>query len=82
MKIRISSPDGTAANAKVELEDGSRLDHVTDIVIRGSGRSGVITADLRFSCPGLDFAGLSATVSEEHLRELAAGHGFDLVKRG
>ena len=82
MRIRVSSPDGTAANGRIELEDGTELQHVTEVAIRGDAAGGVFCAIVTFALPIVDVKGMEATVSEDHLRELAAAHGFDLVRNG
>lgn len=81
MKINIKSEDGSTGNAEVTLEDGSRLDGVERIVIDAKGSDGVIRAQLTFFCPKVLMKSMPAFISEDHLRELADAHGFDLVKR-
>lgn len=78
MKINIKSDGG--ANTTITTEDGKALPCcvAADISIRPEQ---IVEAQLRFVLPAIDLKGCEATVSEAHLRELAAAHGFDLVRR-
>jgi len=79
VKVHIVSADGICDNAVIALEDGTRLAHVMalDLVLRPKE---LVKAQVTFSLPRVDVVG-EVTVSEEHLRELAAAHGYDLKRR-
>lgn len=79
MKIRIKSEDGMPSATVVTLEDGTRLENIAAVDVRIRPDE-FITAQIEFIIPAVDFVA-EATVSESHLRELAAAHGFDLVKK-
>ncbi len=79
MKIRIKSESGMPCAGIITTEDGTELEHIcaVDISIRPNES---IKARLEFTLVPLSILA-EAVVSEEHLRELAAAHGFDLVKK-
>jgi hypothetical protein len=79
MRIHIKCLDGCSASAEIITPGGERLTSIKAIDI--SLRAGEpVEASLQFLVPGVD-AGCEATVSEAHLVELAAAHGYDLVPR-
>lgn len=79
MRVRIVSEKGTNSSASIALEDGTELRNVMSANIRMEPGE-VHTATLTFSMPLIDCDAV-ATVSEEHLRELATAHGFELVRK-
>ena len=81
MRIKIISEDGLVCNAALMLENGMPLRHVQRVDICMDASDGIVTAQLVFSLPGVNVVA-EATVSEDHLHELAGAHGYDLVKKG
>ena len=79
MKIRFKNESGIPDEKLIIVETGEELENVTavDIKVRPGEP---IMATLEFCFPHTDIVA-GVTVSEEHLRELAAAHGFDLVKK-
>jgi len=76
MKVQVKS---NGVDGEVTLEDGTPLKGVTHAhVFIGAGQPTVVT--LGFTLPLVDVVG-HATVSEEHLTELAKAHGFILKRR-
>jgi len=79
MKIRIQTKEGVPDDDTITLDNGDILENVgsVDISIRPGE---LIIATLTFLLTRSDMT-IDATVSEEHLRELAFAHGFDLVEK-
>lgn len=80
MKINIKSEDGTASNASITTDDGAPINGVERIRLDVRGGE-AMRAELTFWMPKVNFRGVLAFVTEEHLRELADALGFDLKKR-
>ena len=79
MKVHIVSEDGISANTRIELEDGTPLRNVAALSLLFSiGK--VVQAEATFVLPRVDVIG-HVTVTEEHLRDLAAAHGYELKRR-
>lgn len=79
MRIHINTGDGFPDAKTLTLDDGSALKNVSAVDIKIRPMEPII-AILQFLLPGADL-NVEATVTEEHLRELADAHGFDLVKK-
>lgn len=80
MKIHIKSFTGKANDSTITLvEDGKEIENISAVDIQfRPGKE--VTATLQFGFLPVDVIA-KAVVSEQHLRELAAAHGFDLVKK-
>lgn len=77
MRIKIEA--GLSDNGRVTLASGELLEHITHCDISLNAIKGPV-ATLRFIVPDISVHA-QATVSEEHLRELAAAHGYALVRQ-
>jgi len=78
MFLNIKNSTGYGNDTEITLKDGTALKSVSDETIRISA-DGMVVAELKFIVPRID-CNAEATVSEEHLRELAHAHGFKLIK--
>lgn len=80
MNIHIDLPSGKTTNdLSITLDDGSKLTTMVKVDIR-LRKNEIPSATIEFSLPGIN-TDAEVTVSKEHLEELAAAHGFDLVKK-
>lgn len=80
MNINISCPTGITSDTRVTTDNGE-LHNLAHMVLTFEPDKEVV-ALLTFLLPRLDSLNrVRATVSEQHLRELADAHDFDLVKR-
>lgn len=78
MKIWIKNTDGIGENTEVNHLAGDPVE-VTAIDIRIRMKE-IVSANLQFALPGIDTVA-EVTISKEHLKELAAAHGFGLVAK-
>lgn len=76
MQVRISVD--RHGNGVVRTENDEMLGHITAVDI-GIKAGELPTAKLTFMLPVVDVHA-HATISEEHLRQLAQAHGYNLVK--
>lgn len=80
MKVTIDIPaTGESQGTVVRTEDGAVLDHVRRIDITLEADQ-IAKARLEFVMPHVRGGKFIASVSEQHLRELAEAHGFSLMR--
>ena len=78
MKVNIKNDTGRSIDTKVTLDDGTELTGITELQISILPDK-MFVVEVKFLNPIFN-CNANATVSEEHLRELAKWHGFKLTK--